>query len=105
MVDRVRIGDDQLLCKHSFSLIFNDRQSKWTEITPYLPNNDVDAEAAIVKLIDQKRVLDYTTNGHRSKNFSRSMSTTQSLPASINARAHWTALCALPPAESRSSAR
>jgi hypothetical protein len=63
-IDRVRLGDDQLLYKHSFSLIFSERHSKWTEITPYLPKNDVDTEAAMVKLIDQKRALEYTTNGH-----------------------------------------
>ncbi len=63
-IDRVRLGDDPLLSKHSFSLIFNGRHSKWTEITPHFPNGHIDAEAAIVKLIDQKRALKYATNGH-----------------------------------------
>jgi hypothetical protein len=63
-IDRVRLGDDHLLCKHSFSLVFNDRHSKWTEITPHLPDSDVNAEAAIVRLIDRKRALKYATNGH-----------------------------------------
>lgn len=62
-IDRVRNGDDETLCKHSFSLIFGDRQPKWTEITPHIPNDNVDAEAAIVKLIDKKRGLAYDIRG------------------------------------------
>lgn len=55
---------DELLSMHGFSLIFNERHSKWVEVSSHLPNDVVDEQQALKDLIQKKVGLTYDTQGH-----------------------------------------
>lgn len=55
---------DELLSEYGFSLIFNERRSKWVEVSSHLPNEVVGEEQALKDLIQKKVGLTYNTQGH-----------------------------------------
>lgn len=53
-IDRVRQHDDATLVQYSFSLVINERHSRWIEITPHIHTDPLDGNAALLERIADK---------------------------------------------------